>query len=67
MENKRSVKLNNIGIEFLDRLKINRIKASSDMDILPYWKLLELIRDFFLTNPEQYRKLLIMEDKDGKQ
>lgn len=61
IDNKRSIKLSNSGIEFLNRLKINRIKADSDDKPMVYWELLELIDKYFKLSTLSYRDLLKME------
>lgn len=63
MVDKRSVKLSNSGIEFLDRLRVNRIKADSDHKPMAYWELLEIIDKYFKLETPSYRDLLKMEAK----
>lgn len=58
MTSKISVKISDVGISFLKKLKKNRIKADIDEEGLSYWKLLEVISKFFKNDNEAYLKLV---------
>lgn len=51
-------KLSSEGIDFLKKMKRNRIKADTDEEELPYWKLLEIMAKYFKLNNEEYLKLI---------
>lgn len=64
MSIKTSLKLSQEGIDFLKKLRVNRIKTDIDEEGLSYWRLLELIAKYFKSNNERYLELVnTKEDK----
>lgn len=61
MVNKRSEKMSQISIDFTKRLKMNRIKADTDEEPLAYWKLWEVVVEYFKQNNDRYLELVQME------
>ena len=61
MASKRSMKASEKGFKFLKNLRTNRRKVDVDDEDLSFWKLLELITDFFKSNNAEYLKLVNME------
>lgn len=60
---KKTVKLTDIGMDFLDRFRTNRRKQGSDERDAPNWKLVEIIYQYFKENDKEYKDLLKMEYK----
>ena len=54
MTTKKSIKISNEGIEFLKRLKNNRIKIDTDKEGLAYWELMDLIAKYFKVDNNSY-------------
>lgn len=63
MKNQLSLRISELGMEFLDRLRTNRRKNDVDNKDLSNWKLLELIYLYFKNNNKEYQDLLKMEYK----
>ena len=65
MTHKRSVKVSDDGMDFLDRLRTNRRdpKVGSDKRDAPNWKLIEVIFLYFKENNKNYQDLLKTEYK----
>lgn len=63
MSSKRSEKVSQKTIAFTKKLKINRIKAGTDDDSLAYWKLWEVVVDYFKLNNDEYLELVNLESK----
>jgi len=60
---KTSVKLSENGIIFLKKLRTNRRKAGTDEQDLSYWKLIDVIANYFKANNDEYLKIVNMEFK----
>ena len=54
----QTLKVNEVGKNFLDRLGRNRIKADTDLVRLSYGRLMELIYKYFKDNDKNYKDLL---------
>lgn len=52
--NKTSVKLSNVGIDFLKNLRTNRRKVETDDKDLSYWELIEVMVKYFKLNNDKY-------------
>jgi len=58
MKNKVTIKISLNGKRFLEKLRINRIKVSSDDTILSYAELLDSIVQFFKLNNDAYKSAI---------
>ena len=65
MNLKVSIKVSELGIAFLKKLRTNRRKVDTDEEDLSYWILMEVIAKYFKTNNDRYLELIkLMEDKN---
>lgn len=55
---KKTVKLTDIGMLFLDRFRTNRRKQGVDKRDSPNWKLQEIMYQYFKKNDKEYQDLL---------
>jgi hypothetical protein len=55
------LKISEIGIKFLNKLRTNRRKSDIDSRDLGNGKLIEIIYKYFKNNPDGYNELLKME------
>ncbi len=60
-EVRRTVKLTDTGMQFLDRFRTNRRKEGTDKRDSPNWKLEEIIYQWFKKNDKEYQDLLKLE------
>lgn len=58
MTNKRSVKLTDVGMGFLDRLRTNRRKQGADKRDSPNWKLIEILYQYLKKDDKVYQEIL---------
>ena len=58
---KKTVKLTDVGMQFLDRFRTNRRKQGIDKRDSPNWKLQEIIYQYFKNNDKEYQDLLKLE------
>lgn len=66
MSIKTSVKLSNVGIDFLKKLRTNRRKMDVDEEDLSYWKLIEVIARHFRNRNDEYLELVkLPEEKNA--
>jgi hypothetical protein len=64
MVSKRSEKMSMKKIEFNKKLKVNRIKADTDDEPLAFWRLDDLIVDYFKANNDRYLEVVKMGYKE---
>lgn len=58
---KKTVKLTNVGMCFLDRFRTNRRKQGTDKKDAFNWQLIEIIYQYLKNNDKVYQELLKME------
>jgi len=63
MKSKVPIKISENGIEFLKKLRLNRIKADIDLDPLYYYELIEVIVKYFKLNNDKYLELVKQKNK----
>ena len=55
---KKSIKISDNGMQFLNKLRTNRRKAEVDEKDSSLWELIEIIVKYFKNNNEEYLKLV---------
>ena len=63
MNNPTQIKLYPTGKAFLEKLRVNRVKADIDKKTIGYAKLIEVIYQYFKENNDRYKELLKLEYK----
>lgn len=63
MNLKRSERVSEKTIAFTKKFKNNRIKNGTDEETLAYWKLWDVVVDYFKLNNERYLELVELENK----
>lgn len=61
-KDKLSIKICDIGTEFLKKLRTNRRKMDVDDADLSYWRLIKLITKYFKLNNNAYSELVKLEE-----
>lgn len=65
-KSKTSLGVSKKGIDFIKRFCTNRRKIETDESDLAYWKLFEVIVNYFKINNDRYLELLKLEYKNDR-
>ena len=58
MESKMPIKISKKGMEFLKKIRLNRIKLDVDEEPLYIYETLEIMVKYFKLNPERYEEMI---------